>query len=385
MIQNYFEISNALTLSEKVLVFVFAALFLLRFIYLFLFTGRILFLNKTKVEGETKSPLSLMLTIRNEAEKLKQNLPEVLSMENDNFEMVVVDDYSQDSSYLILGLLKDRYRKLTISTLNQETRFSTKLAQNIAIRATNHQWILSFPVSISSVNPQWLTTISNETTENINVILAYSNIAASKGFYNYLYRIENYSLYTKSAAYILNGIPFIYTDENVAFRKNKYLNVGGYGQKITEPYANLELLLNSFITNKTTSVLFNNESAIRKTETIRRQDYFEMLKKSIRIEKHLSVSKRLVLVSDESSKLLLIPVAALVIIFIPEFWVIITVLLSIRFIANLFIIKTSQKHLKEPKIFIPSLVYDLLMPYFKLFFRLNFNRRSNKNRWKSKV
>lgn len=385
MIQNYFDIFIGLMQSEKVVLFVFAFLFLLRFVYLFLFPGRILFRKKTKTEDETQSQLSLILTIRNEEKNLKLNLPGVLSLKNNNFEMVVVDDFSQDNSYLILGLLKGRYRKLSISTLNQETRFSTKLAQNIAIKATKNQWILSFPVSISNVNEKWLDGFSKESTKNKNVVVAYSNIAASKGFYNYLYRIENYFLYTKSTAYILNGFPFVYSDENVAFRKEKYFDIGGYGQKITEPFANLELLINQFITKKTTSILLNIESSIRKTEPIRRQDYFEILKKSIRIEKHLPVSIRLVLVIDQWSKLLLLPFALLVFIFIPKLWVMIVGLLSIKFIANLFIIKTSQKHLKEPKIFIPSLVYDLLMPYYKLFFRLHFNRRSTKNKWKSKV
>jgi hypothetical protein len=60
-------------------------------------------------------------------------------------------------------------------------------------------------------------------------------------------------------------------------------------------------------------------------------------------------------------------------------------LVGIKFIAHLFIIKITQNRLNERKIFISSLVYDLLIPYFKYFYRWYFNYRSRKNKWRSKV
>ena len=385
MIQNYQDIFSGLALSELVLLTVFGVLFLLRLLHLFLFTGRVLFRKKVDNNEAEKKPLSLILTIRNEEENLKNNLPKILSLENIDFEMVVVDDFSQDNSYLILGLLKDRYKRLTISALNQETKFSTKLALNIAIKATNNKWILTVPVSLAEVAAEWLDYISQATNNEKNVVIGYSTVARSKGFYNRLTRIENYFSYLKSTGYILNGIPFVYSVENVAFQKEKYFEIGGFGQKVTEHYANLELVINSFIRKKTTAVLFNKESSIRKTEVVKRADYFDLLKKSIRIESHLSSSKRVILFLIEFGKLLFLPIAAFVIVLLPELWIILAGLMGFIFTPYLFIIKITQNRLNERKIFIPSLVYDLLMPYYKLFFRWHFNRRSRKNRWKSRV
>ncbi len=385
MIQTFQDIFNGLALFELVLLAVFGVLFLLRLLYLFLFTGRIHFQEKITSDDAEKKSLSLMLTVRNEEENLKKNLPKILSLDSVDFELVVVDDFSQDNSYLVLGLLKERYKRLTISMLNQETRFSLKLAQNIAIKATNNEWVLTIPVSLSAAAAGWLDDISRATDSERNVVIGYSTIVSSKGFFNCLFRIENYFLHLKSTGYILNRIPFVYSDENVAFQKEKYFEIGGYGQKITEPYANLELLINSFIRKTTTTVLFNKESSIRKTEKINRADYFDLLKKSIRIEKHLSNSKRFVLFLDELGRLLFLPIAVFAIVLLPEFWIVFASLLGFKFLAHLFIIKITQNRLNERKIFIPSLVYELIMPYFKLFYRWHFNRRSKKNRWRNKV
>ncbi len=385
MIQTYQNIFNEITSTELLLLTVFGVIFLLRLLHLFLFTGKVLFQKKRDNSNADKNLLSLIITVRNEEENLKKNLPKILSLDNDNFEMVVVDDFSQDNSYLILGLLKERYKRLTISALNQETKFSTKLAQNIALKATNNNWILIVPVSLVAATPAWIDDISQAANNEKNVVIAYSTVARSRGFFNSLIRIENYFSYIKSSGYILNGIPFVYSDENVAFQKEKYFEIGGYGQKVTEHYANLELVINSFIRKKTTTVLFNKESSIVKVENVKRADYLDLLKKSTRIEKHLSGYKRAFLFLDELGKLLFVPISIAVIVLLPGFWVVFISLLGFIFTAYLFIIKITQNRLNERKIFIPSLIYDLLMPYYKLFFRWHFNRRSRKYKWKSRV
>lgn len=384
MIQTFQNIFSELTLFDLVLLAIFIVLFFLRLIYLFLFTGRVLFKKRLNFDQSKHSPFSLILTLRNQEDNLKNNLPNILSNEAVDFEVVVVDDYSQDNSFLVLGLLNKKYKRLKISMLNQETRFSTKLAQNIALKAAKYDWVLTTPVEMYKVNPEWLSIISKVLTHEKSVVVAYSNVENSRGFFNHLFRIENCFQYQRSIGFILNGISYVYSEENVAFQKSNYFEMDGYRQKITEPFANLELLINSFIRKKTTTILFNKETSIRKKEPINHADYFELLKKSIRIEKHLSYPKRIVLASEETVRLLILPFAIVVIVLYTELWPVVAGLLGTKFLIHLVIIKILQNRLNERKIFISSLVYDLIMPYFKLFYRWHFNRRSRKNRWRNK-
>ncbi|MBT6007518.1 MAG: hypothetical protein HOG79_17490, partial [Prolixibacteraceae bacterium] len=203
--------------------------------------------------------------------------------------------------------------------------------------------------------------------------------------FNHLFRIESFLQQVKSNGFVLNGFPFVYSDENVAFKKEKYFEMGGFGQKINEPFANLELLINTFIKKKSTKICFKKESAIHKKELVNKTDYFELLKKSFRIEKHLFFSKRIVLFIEEFTHLLFLPAIILVIVFLTELWFIIGVLISLIIIAHLLIIKIILNRLCERKIFISSLVYGLVIPYFKFFYRWHFNQKSRKQKWRSKV
>ena len=383
MIQTLYNSLANLHSFDLVLALIFTALFIIRMLYLFLFTGRILF--QKKIKQLTPAPLSLIYTVRNEATRLKNNLVPVLSINDTDFEVIVVDDFSQDNSFQVLGLLRGRSDRLKVSTLHQETRFSTKMAQNLALKAAGYDWILTVPISYENATSEWVSGISNALDNNKTVVVSYCSAQSSGGFINRIYRIESYLSFTKSVGYILNNYPFVYSEENVAFQKKKYFEIGGHGLKITEPYANLELLINFFIRKKTTTILFQSETAIKKTEDLIWNDYLDILKKSLRIEKHLSVKKKAALAFDEFTKLLFPPAIAAVLILLFDLWPIIGALLLIMFIARLFIIKITQNRLKERKIFISSLIYDLIIPYIKLFYRWYFNNRRQKQKWKVKV
>lgn len=369
--------------SDLAIAIIFASLLIIRILFLYFFTGRILF--RKKIKHTTPAPISLIYTVRNEETRLKNNMAPVLSINGVDFEVIVVDDFSQDNSFQVLGMLRGRSDRLKVSTLQQETRFSTKMAQNLALKAASHYWILTVPISYENATPEWVSGISNALDNAKTVVISYCSAQNSGGFINRIYRIENYLSFTKSVGYILNNLPFIYSEENVAFQKKKYFEIGGHGLKISEPYANLELLINFFIRKKTTTILFQSDTAIKKTEDLIWNDYLDILKKSLRIEKHLNGSRKTMLLFDEFTKLMFLPVTITAFIMLFELWPVLSALLFILLTSKLFIIKIMQNRLNERKIFISSLIYDLIVPYFKLFYRWYFNNQGQKQKWKVKV
>jgi glycosyltransferase involved in cell wall biosynthesis len=383
MIQPLINIIRNLQGTDLVLPLIFVTLFIIRMLFLYLFTGRILFRKKIPQSGP--KPISLIYTVRNEETRLKNNLAPVLSINDVDFEVIVVDNFSQDNSFQVLGLLRGRSDRLKVSIMHQETRFSTKMAQNLALKAAKHDWILPVPISYENATSEWISGISNALDNDKTLVISYCSAQNSKGLVNRIYRIENYLSFMKSVGYILNGIPFIYSEENVAFLKKKYFELGGHGLKISEQYANLELLINFFIRKKATTILFHSDTAIKKTEDLIWNDYLDILKKNLRIEKHLTPRKKAALAFDETTKILFPPVAVAVFIFVFELWPVFAGLLLIMFVSRLFIIKITQNRLNERKIFISSLLYDFLVPYFKLFYRWYFNNRREKQKWKVKA
>lgn len=384
--QEFFYISfSEVHTFELILLSAFTVLLLLRTLYLFLVTGRAVNRKEQPSKMLNYEPISLLLTCRNEEENLLKHLPEILKIENVDFEVVVIDDFSQDNSLSVLGVMKSGNGKLHLSSLNQETRFSEKLAQNISLKAAKNNWVMVIPASAIYFSDRWLKTISGLLSREKDVVVNYSNIVYTGRFYNQLYRNELFWQQVKSAGFNACGMPLVYTEENVAFRKEKYFDMGGYGQMVNEPFANLELLINKFIRKGKVEIHFQKDTSIQKDERVEHSEYLNLLKKSFRIEKHLAWKKRMVLIIDEWTRLLFLPSFIFVIVFVSELWLPIAIVIILKIIMHLLIIKRVVNRLNERKIFISSLVYELLMPYYKVFYHWHFNRRSRKQKWRTNI
>jgi len=86
--------------------------FVLSLIIQLVFYRRIL-LKKTRSDGEVEErPISVLLNVRNESERIEQFLMKLLAQNYSNFEIVVVDDFSADSTLIILGVKNIRKSRL---------------------------------------------------------------------------------------------------------------------------------------------------------------------------------------------------------------------------------------------------------------------------------
>lgn len=382
MFESFFNALNQLYPFEWVLPGIWFVSFLLKTGFLIFFYGRTIF--KKEKAPENSASVSFILTFRNEEQNLRNNLPAILTSKTSNFEVVAVDDFSQDNSLAELGVLKQKYKNLRISALNQETRFSEKMAQNIALKAAKHEWVMVIPPSISGISPQWPAHISSRLNNGSEVVLYYSTLESQDGLFNLLYRAECFFQQLKSFGYILNGLPFLYFEENVAFRKENYFRKGGFGKKVKEPYANMELVINSFIKKNSADIYFSSDTTLRKKIPVNLSNFLELVKKEARIRKHLPFLPRFFLAFEQMISLFFFPYTVVLLLIFMELWVIFIVLIIVYIGSFSFIIKISLNRLNERNLFLPSLLVGLLMPYFKTLCQIYWNFCYRKQKWKSK-
>lgn len=376
-----------LNLLEWFLLVIFGIVLIFRFVRLFYFDFRALFRWRRNdvVNQQPREPISVFTTIRNEEENLRRALPPLLDINFSDYQVVVVDDYSQDNSYSVLGVFQRQYSHLKKSTLNEETRFSTKIAQNIALKSADYSWVLQFPVFADGFSRAWLGRfLEGTTSKERNLLLAYCGVEPRKGFFNKLYRCEMHQRQIKSAGYIAAGVPFVYSEYNLAFRKELYFEMGGYGSKLKEHNANLELIVNSFIRKQSTALLFDDDSKILLKVEGTKESFFDLLRQGLAVERYLSSWKRFVLYFDEFTTALFVPVSVVNVAFCQLCRPLVLMVVTLFLLCKLFLVQKTLRGLNERKIFISSLVYDLLIPYFKVGYRW-YESRKWRQKWKNRV
>ncbi len=365
---------------EWALTGLFVLLFLFQVFYLLFFNLRV---ARHKSSPESSSgTLSILMVLRNEEDNLREYLPGMLALNGCEFEVVAVDNYSLDNSYIFLQALQGQNQHLKISRLKQDTDYSEKMAQNIGLKAARYDWVMSVPPNAATFGNEWISHISAHADHNADVIVNYSNIRPAGSFINMLYRVEYFFQQLKSFGFILNGMPYIASQENVAFRKEKYFGVGGYRGRITESFVQLEMVINSFINKKKVKLLTSEKTAIYEKKKVTFKDYIELIKKDWYLRKYLPAAIRYRLAVHDWINFLFLPVAVAVVLVVPELWPFILSMIIFLILCNLFIIKKLLAALNERKLFLPSFLIALFLPVINFIFRAVHDSYGRKKGWK---
>ncbi|HNZ68462.1 MAG: glycosyltransferase [Bacteroidota bacterium] len=330
---------------------------------------------KIPPSGGESLPISVIMVERNEEEFLRKNLPGWLSLGYPAYELLVVDDFSQDDSLITLGGLKLRYPWLKMTGLNQETRYSQKLSRNLALKAITSDQAVFVNPSMEMPDHHWLPAISSSFGRGRQMTVGYTAILPSPGFYHRLYRVESFFQQTESMAWCLNGLPFVANEENIAFKKQGYFDINGFAGYMREEYLNMEIIFNRIIRRRKTSVLPASNLVLRKEFHAGKREWRELLHRSFRLKSTLGFFKRSVLAFFGMLKMALLPLFILCVVLYPVLWIPLLALLTLLGIIMVISILRLQKRLNEPKIFIPSLIYGIIAPYIKVVVRWGFNYR----------
>ena len=88
--------------------------------------------------------VSVIITVNNNEELIAKNLPKFLNQNFPNFEVIVVDEASDDGSVDALNILSSQYPNLKISRLYHGVKFhrTKKIALNIGILAAQYDVLL---------------------------------------------------------------------------------------------------------------------------------------------------------------------------------------------------------------------------------------------------
>lgn len=112
------------------------------FYYCFFYLAVYLYKNPRK--GTPGQSVSVVICARNEAENLKNFLPLVLEQDYADYEVIVVNDCSEDNTYEVLGKYLDLYPNLRVSTIIKDPKFThnKKFALFIGIKAAKNDVLL---------------------------------------------------------------------------------------------------------------------------------------------------------------------------------------------------------------------------------------------------
>lgn len=210
--------------------------------------------------------VSVVIEAENEAEYLSELLPQILSQDYPNFEVIVVNNGSTDETGILLETLEQEHKNLyhTFLPHSLDKYGFRKMALTLGIKAAKGD-ILLFTESYSRpVSDQWIRLMTEKLTGDKDIVLGYSKMKRNKPFWTRIAAFDNllFSLQYLSAS--LKANPFTGTYRNLAFRRNLFFDNKGFSQFLYLENSE-DTFINRVTTKTNTAVCLDKESF---TETL---------------------------------------------------------------------------------------------------------------------
>ncbi|MBC7892905.1 MAG: glycosyltransferase [Sphingobacteriaceae bacterium] len=200
--------------------------------------------------------VSVVVCAWNEAENLRQLLPLLLDQQYPDFEIVLVDDRSEDDTYEFLLDSAARYPNLRRVHIKQTPAHITakKYALSLGIRAAQKEVILVTDADCRPASPQWIASMASQLSPDKAIVLGFSPYQKREGFLNAFIRFETFYTALQYVSLALAGSPFMGVGRNLLYRRSLFLENKGFNEHLNVLGGDDDLFINRVATGSNTAV-----------------------------------------------------------------------------------------------------------------------------------
>jgi cellulose synthase/poly-beta-1,6-N-acetylglucosamine synthase-like glycosyltransferase len=352
------------------------------FYYLFFYLS--VYIHKPANENSDKRPVSVIICARNESENLRDFLPAILEQVYPDYEVIVVNDCSEDSSYEVLAGYLQHYPHLKVSTINKDQKFThnKKFAQFIGIKAAKNDLLLFTDADCRPESDKWLEGIASHFNDEISFVLGYGGYIKKKGLLNKYIRYDSMTIAMQYLGMAIRGIPYMGVGRNLAYKRSVFFDNKGFGAHNHIVSGDDDLFVNANATGGNTCVEFRPDTHTRSVPCSSCKEWRIQKKRHLTTAPYYKFRDKLLLFTEPFTRILFYS-ALIVLLSFTFLWPYVLSVFGLRLITQIITFSLVQKKLNEPGLLAYSLIFDIFSPLINcIVFLSNTGRKPGKNRWK---
>lgn len=241
--------------------------------------------------------VSVILCAHNESENLSNYLQALLTQEYPEYEVIVVDDGSEDKTREVIEryMVYDPRLHMTFVPAGARVGSTKKLALTLAAKAARYDYLLLTDADCVPESNHWIREMmkgfgevqsapSGQSKGTKDIVLGFSPYFKEKGLINRLVRFETLfnGLHYLGAAICRH--PYMGVGRNLAYKKSLFFESGGFTHMMNNRAGDDDLFVNHVATRKNTAVVVTPESYSWSLSKTNLRDWWQQKRR------HLSVS-----------------------------------------------------------------------------------------------
>ena len=332
--------------------------------------------NKKLTFTDHQPSFSVIIATSDQEELLAKHLPYLLKQDYPDFEVIVVDDNSKDDTKELLERLSQQYPNLYMTHTSDSIRYIShkKLALTLGIKAAKKEWVVFIEPNCYPVSDQWLKMLARHCADHTDVVLGYSNYEHKPGFANLCYMYDTLLQQLRMLGATLCGKGYMGIGRNMAYRRELFFTHKGYSRHLDLERGEDDLFINEHVPSHRINADISPYSVVRCTATNSRAWQNDKLSRLF-IRKKMHGIIPYLLSGDTLTRILLyiMVVVSMMVSITYQQWLlaaIATTLWALVLGCRIFVLHCTSRNLGERRYNVSLVLFDLIRPWWELYFRL---------------
>ena len=339
----------------------FGLMWAIQMVYYWALYSRLAF-YKEKAGDDTDKPVSVIICAKNEYQNLLKNLPSVLEQDYPNYEVIVVNDASDDDSIELLNSYSRKYPHLRIFDLERNLNFFSgkKFPLALGIKSARHEILLLTDADCRPASSQWIRLMQRNFHDGTEVVLGYGAYKKTVGFLNQLIRYDSFLVAMQYLSFALSGKPYMGVGRNLSYYRELFYHAKGFTSHYKLKSGDDDLFINRVSNRRNTRIEISPDSqtvSMAKTSFI--QWVFQKRRHYTTAGYYRPAFKFLLSLGYFSKLLLYLSFITLMI--MRYNWMIILIAFSVFFVSHWVILALSTNKMKENDLAVMSPVLEIFL------------------------
>ncbi len=239
----------------------FGLVWLIQMLYYWTLFSRLAFYRTKPASGETH-PVSVVICARNEYQNLLHNLPLILEQDYPEYEVIVVNDASDDDSIDLLQSFARKYPHLRIFDLERNLNFFSgkKFPLALGIKSAKHEILLLTDADCKPAGKHWIRNMQSHFQDKTEIVLGYGTYRKTVGLLNQLIRYDAFLVAMQYFSFALAGKPYMGVGRNLSYKRELFYRTKGFTSHYKLKSGDDDLFINRVARKSNTRIEINPES-----------------------------------------------------------------------------------------------------------------------------
>lgn len=321
---------------------------------------------------ESQTPgVSVILSAHNEGENLSNYLQVLLTQDWPEYEVIVVDDESEDNTRAVIEqyMIHDPRLRFTFVPYGARVGSTKKLALTLAAKSARYDYLLLTDADCVPESHHWIREMMQGKKD---IVLGFSPYFEEKGIIN---RIVRYDTLFNGLHYLgaaLCGHPYMGVGRNLAYRKSLFFESGGFSHLMNNKAGDDDLFVNHVATKSNTAVVLSRESYTYSRSKLRLKEWWQQKRRHLSVAPAYKASTKIRLTIEPMTRgLFYAAVICMIVLYFPTglvewpalpFMVAVGLFL-IRWIMQSLVINVSARKMGQSRFRMFSILwFDIVLP-----------------------